>query len=185
MNSNIKNNNLYKDAMILCKFMKRIADLQQKHKLTRIRISVNNDEFLIPNIDLEEKKKLYNYRIKQKIDAIAMSFTRGYKHFRDENFGKPDNSIHIRFFMKKSENETIVIDKDNLLNNEVKIFVYIRNNEINYDDNIVGFVNRFVNKNFQLLLDEKNRKEHKKIVDSERYTKEELIKAYNLEGILN
>lgn len=185
MISNIQNkSNLYKDALKLCNFMKRMADLQQKKKLTRIRISINNDEFPIPNIRLEEKKKFYNYRIKQKVIAIAMSFTRGYKHFRDENFGKPDNSIHIRFFMKKSEDEKIVINKDCLLNNEVKIFVYIKDNEINYNDNIIGFVNKFVNENFQLLLDDKNREEHKKIVDSEKYTREELIKVYNLEGTL-
>lgn len=174
--------NLYKDALNLCKFMKKMAEIQQKHKLTRIRIEVIHNEFPISEMDLKEKNKCYNYCIKRKITAIAYAFTRGYRHFRDENFGKPDNSIHIRFIMKKAENEKIIIDKSELLNKEIKIYVYIKDNEINYNDNIIGFVNRFVNNNFQLLLDNESKEEHKKIVDSEKYTREEIRKIYNLKN---
>ena len=185
MNSNIQNKNyLYNDAVKLCKFMKRMADLQQNQKLTRIRLSLNNDEFPIINKSRWGSPMEYNERIKRKVEWIVMGFCRADRHFRDENFGKPDDSIHIRFIMKKANEEKIVFDKSNLLNKEVKVYILIKDGELNYNDNIVRFVGTFINKTFpQLYLT--NKEEYKKIVDSERYTKEELIKAYNLEGILN
>ena len=162
MNSNIQNNNLYKHAAKLCKFMKSMANLQRKQKLTRIRLSFNDDEFPHPDMDDEERFKSYNYLISQEIRMAVMSFCRADRHFRSENFGKPDNSIHIRFIMKKSMEEKIVFDKSNLLNKEVKVFIYVRDSESNYNDDILDFVCKYVHRTFE-QLHLTNKEEYKKI----------------------
>ena len=177
-------NNLYKNAYKLCKFMKGMANLQQKHKLTRMRLSLNHDEFPVPDVSDEEKFKLYNYLVKQDISLMVMGFCRADRHFRSENFGKPDNSIHIQFIMKKADEEKIVFDKSNLLNKEVKVYILVKDGELNYNSNILSFVGKYINRNFE-QLHLTNKEAYDEIVDSEKYTKEEWIKVYNLEDILN
>lgn len=181
MNSNIQNNNLYKHAARLCKFMKSMADLQQRRKLTRIRLSFNDDEFPHPDMDDEERFNSYNYLISQEICMTVMSFCRADRHFRSESFGKPDNSIHIRFIMKKTDEEKITFDKSNILNKEVKVFIHVKDNETDYNDDILDFVCKYIHRNFE-QLHLTNKEEYKKIVDSEKYTREEIRKIYNLKN---
>ena len=169
------NSNLYKETAKLCKFMKKMADLQQKHKLMRIRLSFNNDEFPIPNVSDEEKFKLYNYLISQKVRMTVMSFCHADRHFRPENFGKPGNSIYIQFIMKKAKEEKIIFDKSNLFNKEVKIYIYVKDGELNYNEDILIFVGEYINRTFE-QLHLTNKEEYNRIINSEKYTKEEWIK---------
>ncbi len=169
------NSNLYKEAAKLCKFMKRMADLQQKHKLMRIRLSFNNDEFPHPDMDDEERFNSYNYLISQKIRRIVMLFCHADKHFRPENSGKPGDSIYIQFIMKKAEEEKIIFDKSNLLNKNIKVYIYIKNGELNYNEDVSIFIEKYINKTFE-QLHLTNREEYNKIVNLEKYTKEEWIK---------
>ena len=179
-------NKLYADIYNLCKFMKRMAEYQQKNNLSRIRISINNTEFPIPNIHPKERINLYNNQIFKKISHIALAFSLGYKHFREEKIGKPDNSIQIEFIMKRFNYDKIVIDKSNLLRNKkIIIYVYIKENENNYNEELIEFVYNYIKNNFSLLIYKENEtfpinKDYQDIIKSESYTQEELLKLYPL-----
>lgn len=179
-------NKLYVDTYKLCKFMKRMAEYQQKNNLSRIRISINNTEFPIPNVRPKEKINLYNNQIFKKVSHIALAFSLGYKHFREEKIGKPDNSIQIEFIMKKFNYDKIVIDKSNLLKSKkILVYIYIKEYEKNYDEDLVKFVYNYVKSNFCLLTYKENEtfpinKDYQDIIKRESYTQEELLKLYPL-----
>ena len=110
----------------------------------------------------------------------------GYKHFREERIGKPDNSIQIEFIMKKFNYDKIVIDKSNLLKSKkILVYVYIKEYEKNYDEDLVKFVYNYVKSNFCLLTYKENEtfpinEDYQDIIKRESYTQEELLKLYPL-----
>ena len=185
----MKNNKLYADVYKLCKFMKRMAEYQKKKKLPRIRISIDKSDFPVPNIDRKEKEKLYNFIVSSNLCNTLGIFECGYQHFRSISVGKPDNSINIYFYLKKSNKDKIVIDKSSLLiNGKVNIYIYVKENEFNYSNDIQIFICRFVTNNFRQLemreykpgFSKPINEDYQDIIKRESYTQEELLKLYPL-----